>query len=404
MTNDYRLSTCTLCLVPCTFVFMNIGYDAKRAFHNTTGLGHYSRTLLRSLAARYPQHQYYLFNPKPSSLFELTGKNIHEVGPGNLILKTISSLWRSSLVKKDLQKRKIDLYHGLSNEIPLEMDKINIPSVVTIHDLIFERHPEQYAKVDVEIYKRKFSYACRHATKVIAISEQTKRDILDFYKIPENKIAVCYQSCDPAFAEKVTEQVKQQTREKYQLPEKFLLYVGSVIERKNLLMVCKALLLLKNEIQVPLVVIGDGTAYKKKVQDYIRENGLEQQVIFLSDHPLAKVASSFLRAEDFPAIYQMASAMLYPSFFEGFGIPVLEALWSRLPVITSRVSSLPEAGGDGACYVNPASAVEMAEAMKKILQEPGWAAELAEKGWQHAQRFTNERTAAAVMGVYQSVW
>ena len=130
--------------------------------------------------------------------------------------------------------------------------------------------------------------------------------------------------------------------------------------------ICKAIFLLRNELNIPLVVIGDGTKYKQQVKDFIKQNGLEKQIIFLSENPLAKVASSFLKAEDFPAIYQSAIAMIYPSFFEGFGIPVLEALWSRLPVITSNVSCLPEAGGDGAYYVNPNSAEEIAEGMKKI--------------------------------------
>jgi glycosyltransferase involved in cell wall biosynthesis len=385
---------------------MNFGFDAKRAFHNHTGLGHYSRTLIRSLAQYYPQHQYYLYNPKPSEEFEIKGKNIHEVLPGNLFHKTLSSLWRSSLVTRELAKKNIDVYHGLSNEIPLDIHKTGTASVVTIHDLIFERYPEQYARIDAEIYKKKFSYACKHADRVIAISEQTKRDIMEFYKTPEEKIRVCYQSCDPSFGIPVTDRVKQQVREKYALPPEYFLYVGSVIERKNLLNICKALLLLRREIGIPLVVIGDGGKYKKQIQEYIAENGMEEEVIFLSEYPLAKVSSSYLRAEDFPAIYQQATAMIYPSFFEGFGIPVLEALWSKLPVITSNVSCLPEAGGEGAYYVNPASAEEIATGMKRIYSDKDLAAALVEKGWQHAQHFTQKECAEGVMEVYQSalVW
>ena len=382
---------------------MNIGFDAKRAYHNQTGLGHYSRTLIRSLAEYYPQHHYFLFNPKPSDVFQMKGKNIHEVLPGNLLHKTLSSAWRSSWVKSDLQKLNIDLYHGLSNEIPLDMHKTNIKTVVTIHDIIFERYPEQYSKIDVAIYRKKFMYACQYADKVIAISEQTKRDIMEFYKTPEEKIAVCYQSCNPAFAETVTEKIKQQVKEKYSLPDEFFLYVGSIIERKNLLGICKAVYLLRNDFNIPLVVIGDGGKYKEQVKDFIKQNGLEDRIIFLSENPLAKVASSFLRAEDFPAIYQSAIAMIYPSYFEGFGIPVLEALCSRLPVITSNVSCLPEAGGDGAYYVNPAIAEEIATGMKRIYTEPSLADRLKELGWKHAQKFTQQKCAEGVMGVYKSL-
>ena len=382
---------------------MNIGFDAKRAYHNGTGLGHYSRTLIRSLAGYFPQHQYYLFNPKPSELFKLNSKNIHEVLPAKLLHKTLSSVWRSAWVKDDLEKLDIDIYHGLSNEVPLDIHKTDIRSVVTIHDVIFERFPEQYSKIDVEIYKRKFRYACDHADKVIAISEQTKKDIMEFYKTPENKISVCYQSCNPAFGETVNEKVKQQVKEKYSLPDHFFLYVGSIIERKNLLGICKAVYLLRNELTIPLVVIGDGTKYKQQVKDFIKQNGLEKQVIFLSENPLAKVSSSFLKAEDFPAIYQSAIAMIYPSFFEGFGIPVLEALWSRLPVITSNVSCLPEAGGDGAYYVNPNSSEEIAEGMKTLFADGSFTEALKEKGWRHAQTFTQQKCAADVMKVYENL-
>ncbi len=382
---------------------MNLGFDAKRAFHNKTGLGHYSRTLIRSLCRYYPDHQYYLFNPKPSATFELEASNLHEVLPGGVLDKLFTSAWRSSWVKKDLKKLAIDLYHGLSHEIPLGIRQTGIKSVVTIHDLIHERYPEQYPPIDVKIYRKKFRYACEHADKVIAISEQTKKDIIEFYKTPEEKIAVCYQSCNPAFSNIISEEEKVEIRKRYQLPDEFFLYVGSVIERKNLLNICKALFLLRYELEIPLVVIGEGGKYMQQVKDYIRQNSLEKKIIFLSESPSAKSSKSFQSAIDFPAIYQSAIAMIYPSFFEGFGIPVLEALWSRLPVITSNVSCLPEAGGDAAYYVNPGCAEEIAEGMRKIYTNLAFANMMREKGWQHAQHFTQQKCAAGVMDVYKAI-
>jgi glycosyltransferase involved in cell wall biosynthesis len=336
-------------------------------------------------------------------LFQLNEKNILEVLPSQLLHKAFPSAWRSSWMKSDLQKLKIDIYHGLSNEIPLDIHKSGIKSVVSIHDLIFERHPEQYSRIDAAIYRRKFRYACEHADKIIAISMQTKKDLAELYQVPDTKIDVCYQSCRPAFAVPVTNKMKQQIKEKYALPAQYFLHVGSVIERKNLLGICKALFLLRNEIKIPLVVIGDGGRYKQQVKDFVKQNGLQEQVIFLSENPLARVSSSFLRADDFPAIYQMAIAMIYPSFIEGFGIPVLESLWSRLPVITSQVSSLPEAGGDGVYYVNPGNAEEIAGGMKRIYSDQSFTAGLIEKGWQYAQKFTPQKCAAEMMKVYEKV-
>jgi glycosyltransferase involved in cell wall biosynthesis len=383
---------------------MNIGFDAKRAFHNKTGLGHYSRNLLNAFSAYYPEHDYFLFNPNPYKYFDLDADNMHEIGPSSFFHRLFPAAWRSSWVKKDLKRLEIDLYHGLSHEIPAGIQKTGIKSVVTIHDLIHERYPEQYSYADVAIYRKKFRNACNHADKVIAISEQTKKDIIQFYKISESKISVCYQSCNFSFMETVTTADKKNIKELYGLPDKFFLYVGSIIERKNLLNICKAVHLLKNELNIPLVVIGNGGNYKLKVKEYISKNELTINIIFLSDTETAKGLQSFQTAEDFPAIYQSAIAMIYPSFFEGFGIPVLEALWSKLPVITSNVSCLPEAGGDAAYYVDPSSPEQIAEGMKKIYTDKDFAESMKEKGWLHAQNFTPEKHAESVMNLYKSIW
>jgi glycosyltransferase involved in cell wall biosynthesis len=380
---------------------MNIGFDAKRAYHNSTGLGHYSRTLITSLAESYPEHEYYLLNPKSSSKFHLPDlKNIHEILPVG-IPSVFSSAWRSSWVKKDLKKLHIDLYHGLSHEIPIGIQKTNIKSVVTIHDLIHERYPEQYNAIDVKIYHKKCRFACENANKIIAISNQTKQDIISYYQIPEDKISICYQSCNPIFSQKISGEEKKRIKKLYDLPEKYFLYVGSIIERKNLITICKALGILKNEI--PLVIIGEGGKYKRKVKEYISNNNLEKRTIFLSEHLQTK-QDDFRSGRDFPAIYQSAIAMIYPSVFEGFGIPVQEALFSQLPVITSDRSSLPEAGGDAAYYVNPLHAEEMAEGMENIFNDDHLRETMKQKGLLHVQNFSQKKCCSTVMDVYKSVW
>lgn len=379
---------------------MNIGFDAKRAFHNTTGLGHYSRNLIHSLSSFYPEHHYFLFNPKSSSTFTIQGNNIHELQPTGFFNSFFPSYWRSSGVKSDLRKQKIDIYHGLSHEIPLNIHKTGIKSVVTIHDLIHERFPDQYRSIDVRIYNKKFRYACEYSNKIIAISRQTKKDIIDFYGTDSGKIEVCYQSCNPAFSLTVDDAEKETVKRMLKLPDQFFLYVGSIIERKNLLTICKALHLMGNEISIPLVVIGDGGSYKQKVKEFIASHALESQVIFLSEEESISKEPAFRTAKIFPAIYQQALAMIYPSSFEGFGIPVLEALCSRLPVITSNLASLPEAGGDAALYVDPLNAEQLADAMKSIYLNPQMADDMRLRGWNHAQNFTPRATAERVMRVY----
>lgn len=382
---------------------MNIGFDAKRAYHNTTGLGHYSRTLIRLLADYYPEHEYYLFNTKRSSRFNFKGDNLHEILPTGFPDTLLTAAWRSSWIKKDLLRTGIDIYHGLSHEIPIGMKKKGIKSVVTIHDLIPERNPEQYNPMDVKIYRKKFRHACEQADKIIAISDQTRQDIIDFYKIPPEKIEICYQSCSPVFSLMASEEEKKRVAAKYDLPPEFFLSVGSVIERKNLLNVCKAFFLLRNELNVPLVVIGDGGKYKQQVKDFLLQNNLENKIIFLSEEKNKKSDSDFLSTPDLAVIYQLAIAMIYPSFFEGFGAPVLEALWSRLPVITSNVSCLPEVGGPGAYYVDPNSSEEIAEGIKRIYSDKELVAEMIEKGIEHTHKFAPSVYAASVMNVYKSL-
>lgn len=381
---------------------MNIGFDAKRAFHNNTGLGNYSRTLINGLANLYPEHEYFLFNPKPSKRFPKPDfKNVHELLPMDFFHKRLSSFWRSSAQTRDIKNNHIDVFHGLSGELPFGIQRSGAKAVVTIHDLIFERYPKQYGVINTNIYRKKFQYACAKADRVIAISAQTKTDLIDLYKIPEEKIEVCYQSCAPHFAEKATDQKKQQLRNAYHLPEQFFLYVGSIIERKNLLRICEGLV--AGNITTPLVVVGNGKKYKEDVKTFLANHNRTAQVLFLSEKNIGDQKLSLNYPENLAALYQMALALVYPSIYEGFGIPVLEALWSGLPVITSNISCLPETGGDAAYYVDPFRVEELATALKKVGEDELLRSSMREKGAQHAQNFTLEKCTGSVMKVYQSL-
>lgn len=383
---------------------MRIGFDAKRYFHNATGLGNYSRTLVNGLVRMYPQHQYSLFNPKPATNFKIPdGLNIQEVQPRNWLYKKLPSLWRSRGIVADLQQQKIDIYHGLSHEIPAGIRQAGVRSVLTVHDLIFERYPKQYGAYEVYMHREKIQYACAHADRVIAISRQTAEDLQSIYKVPSAKIRVCYQSCDPVFARRHSELKKELILQAYGLPEKFLLYVGSLIERKNLLGILKGMVAAGEGLQLPLVVVGTGKAYRQQVNEFVQSQDLQQRVFFLADAVDVPHTFNLRKTENLSALYQAATALVYPSFFEGFGIPVLEALYSHIPVITSGISCLPEAGGEGALYIDPSSATEMAAALLQMQNNGALRQELAAKGWLHAQNFTPEKCCASVMSVYEEL-
>lgn len=371
---------------------LRIGYDAKRLFNNFTGLGNYSRTLLANLAEYYPDNAYFLYSPKitrneethfflNSALFNV---QMPKRGPG--------AFWRSIGLRRDLLKHKIQLYHGLSHEIPFGLDKANIRSIVTIHDLIFERYPEHYPFIDRNIYGFKYRYACRHADHIVAISENTKRDIIEFYDIPPEKITVVYQSCQERYMVEKSRKTFEGVRRRYQLPGEYLLTVGSITARKNLMGIVRALKMLPESYRLPLVVVGQGGRYRSKVQAFIQKNGLEHLVRFTD-----------VSFDDLPAVYQKASVFLYPSFYEGFGIPILESLFSRTPVITSNASSLPEAGGPGAHLVNPDKPEEIAAGIEKVLSDEAYRRGLIEKGYAHAQQFRGEPLADKMIELYVKV-
>jgi glycosyltransferase involved in cell wall biosynthesis len=370
-----------------------LGYDAKRLFNNFTGLGNYSRTLLRNLASMYPENGYFLYTPKIRRNDQTAGFLDNPCfsvrTPHN---KTVSAFWRTFGMRKDLRRDRIRLFHGLSHEIPPGLKAADIKSVVTIHDLLFRRFPAQYPWIDRQIYDLKFSYACRHADRIVAISESAKRDVMEFYGIDPSKIVVVYQSCHERYQEEKPAKDMETVRERYGLPEDYLLYVGTIIERKNLLGIVQALDRLPPDLRLPLAVVGSGKEYEQKVRAYIRQNGLEKWVHFIAPSQ-----------DDMPALYQMAQIFLYPSFGEGFGIPVIEALFSGTPVISSNLSSLPEAAGLGSWLVDPARPEEIAEGIQKILTDPELRTRMVENGLEHARKFRPEKVTREMMGVYWEV-
>ena len=370
---------------------MRIGFDAKRAYFNYSGLGNYSRNTIRLLSRHFPENDYYLYIPrKKNQITHGTYPNHTLVYPKSWKARNLSSFWRSYWLGKQLVLDGLDLYHGLSNEIPFDIHHNRVPSVVTIHDLIFLRFPEWYPPIDRKIYSRKAAFACLHADRVVAISRQTRSDIIHYLGTPEEKIDVVYQGCDPGFYREWNGSEKQEIVSRYQLPDTYLLYVGTIEPRKNLLQVIKSRHL--GKLDVPLIVIGRMTPYIKQIRKYMTEHSL-RNITFLQDIP----------NNDLPGIYQQAEAFIYPSRFEGFGIPILEALFSRTPVITSSGSCFNEAGGQSSIYVDPDNTEEMAHAIRRVLDSGDLRAEMKKKGYEHAQKFRDEIIANNLMEVYRKV-
>lgn len=374
---------------------LKIGYDGKRAVQNFTGLGNYSRYVIEALQAHFPDHDYLLYAPKEKENLRLApllkAGNVRVCLPASKWWKKASALWRIGGMRRQLEEEGIMLYHGLSNELPLNIHKTKgVKSIVTIHDLIFRRLPQCYPLIDRQIYDYKFRKACQNADRIIAVSECTKRDIISDYHIPADKIEVICQGCDPAFAVPAPAEKREEVRRRYALPDRYILSVGTIEERKNTLLAAQAMSRLPEELH--LVLVGKETPYADRIKAYIKENRLENRVHLLHGIPFA----------DLPAIYQCAEVFVYPSLYEGFGIPILEALNSRIPVVAATGSCLEEAGGSHSLYVNPHDPEAMATAIRQTLL-PEQRTRMIAEGEKWASRFNSAQMAAQTMACYKRV-
>lgn len=367
---------------------MKIGFDAKRAFFNASGLGNYSRNTLRALRHSFPENDYLLFTPEIKEELFADYHHFKIVSPQNIVVKHLKSLWRSLLLVTIAKRHGVHVFHGLSNELPKGIRNSGIPSVVTIHDVVFMRYPEFYKPIDRKIYFKKVKHACRAASKVVVISKQTQNDLHTFFQVPLDKTELIYQPVAPVF---YSRQNVEKAAGKYNLPEKFILSVGTLEPRKNQLALLQAIS--SAGIDVPVVFVGKPTAYLTKLHQFVSENHLERQVIFLSGLP----------DKDLAALYQSAVLSVYISVFEGFGLPVIEAMACGCPVITSNVSVLPETAGNAALLCNPAQPDDIAEKVSLLLNDGNLRNQFREKGYQRAQDFHPEVYAGKLISLYKNI-
>lgn len=371
---------------------MIIGYDAKRAFWNRRGLGNFSRDLIRLMETYFPENEYQLFTPKRRNApFSPDSNGAATIQPSATFDKLVPAYWRSVGMIRDIKQQQLDIYHGLSQELPYGIRSTGVKSVVTIHDAIFVRYPELYDPAYRFIFTKKNRYSCRVANRIVAISEQTKRDCMEFFGADEAKIDVVYQGCSSIFRNEVTLEEMAAVRKKYDLPQQFLLSVGAIETRKNMGVILDAMH--QGKIDMPLVIVGSATSYLTELQKKINFYSLDSQVIFLHKATFA----------DFPAMYHAASCMIYPSLFEGFGLPILEALCTGTPVITSQGGCFEETGGDAALYIDPMNADELADAIQRVLSDSRLRKEMIDKGLQHAELFADEQVAHNMMRVYSNL-
>ena len=388
-----------------------IGYDAKRIVRNGTGLGSYGRTLVNDLATNGSlQLRLYAPDEGREDLRNqiINRQNITFCYPSHSALPFHKAVWRTKGIVKDLLYDGVQLYHGLSGELPLGIRKSGIKSVVTIHDLIFLRHPEFYNWLDTKIYAWKFRQTIHEADHIIAVSECTKRDIMAYGQIDESRISVIYQSFAPRFnapnpgnhgdcprdssAAKImgTVPVIPSGSDPMASP-RYILSVGSIEARKNILLAVKALPYLPEDIN--LVIVGRHTKYTDEVTAYAKANRLEHRIRIL--HGVSD--------EELPALYAGAEVFVYPSRYEGFGIPIIEAISMGLPVVACTGSCLEEAGGPDSLYVDPDDEQAMAQAIRQSLKGAENREQRIIRSREYICRFEGRDVASQVIDLYHQL-
>ena len=372
---------------------MRICVDASPAVHHRAGLGRYAQELITALIAVDPANEYVAFYNRPSEA---------QVDPPldrlpHLTTNLPNKPWRMSVLlahfahlPQDRLFPGVDLFHATDHLLPrLSQAK----SVFTLHDLVFRFYPETHMPLNRWFLTLMMPRFLQAADAVIAVSECTKRDAIRLYGVDESKIRVIYEGVNPRFRPATPEAISA-VRQKHGLPEHFILSVGTIEPRKNLDTLLEAYCALRHrETQCKLVIVGKKGWLYHGFFRRLRELGLEDEVIF----------PGFVPDEDLPALYSAADLFIFPSLYEGFGLPPLEAMACGAPVITSDASSLPEVAGEAALLVDPKSVEVVARAMRSVLENKELRDRLRAKGPTQAAKFTWESAARETLAVYASI-
>ncbi len=367
---------------------MRVAIDARKL--HDFGIGTYIRNLLRHLARIDRDTEYVLLcRDADLDVPRQLGENFRAVlepSPNYSLREQIRVPWV-------LRRERPDVYHAPHYVLPAG---VRCRSVVTIHDCIHLMFPQYLPNRAAYAYARASMWAAaRRSDCILTVSEASKRDILHFFNVPPEKIVVVYNAIDDHFRETPPEDDVARVRERYQLDHQFVLYVGNIKPHKNLVRLIEAFAELRRGDfeEVKLLIIGDEISKLPALRRAVHRHKLHKHVRFLgyvSDHTLA-------------ILYRLAAVFVFPSLYEGFGLPPLEAMASGTPVITSNVSSLPEVAGDAAVLVDPYDVDSIVDGLRRILGNPALAADLRRKGLERSREFSWERSVEKTRQVYQEV-
>ena len=348
------------------------------------GVCRYMHETLRRMVLNHPEDQFIFLFDRPYDESFVYASNVIPVKIGPPTRHPLLwYYWFEHQVPKMLKKYKVDVF--LSPDTYNSLNT-NIPSVIVTHDIAYEHFPEHIPNKTLKYYRKYFKAFHEKAAQVVAVSQTTKNDIVSTYGIEESKIDVAYNACPPGFG-KIGEDLKARIRDKYSEGKPFFIYVGSIHPRKNVLRLLEAFDEFKKTNDTHKLIIIGRKAWKTKSFDDHLNNTRNKKDIHVH-HEIN---------EALPNIMAAATALVYVSTFEGFGIPILEAMESGVPVITSNVSSMPEVAGDAAILVDPFDPKEIAEGMKQVLL-PSVKDRLIPMGTERVKNFSWDQSAEVIYG------
>jgi glycosyltransferase involved in cell wall biosynthesis len=371
---------------------MRIGIDATALPPQPVGAGYYTINLIRALSQLNTEHRFVVFAQRDRrALFEISEESPLEwvlVSDKNPAMRLI---WEQAAFPGFAARYRLDLLHSLHYTRPL---RLPCKSVVTFHDMTYFLFPQLHGRVKRLFFPWAIRFSAGSADAIIAVSENSRQDAINLLGISPQRIFSVPLGVSERFHPIVDLSLLGRIREKYSLPDHFILFVGLVEPRKNLsLLVESYKRLIDQGSSSPLVIVGRLGWMYESVLEEIEKSGLQDRVFF----------AGYIPIQDLPIVYNLADVFVYPSIYEGFGLPPLEAMACGTPVITSAVSSIPEHVGDAGILVAPNDAQALASAMAAVLSDQVLRKQLMEKGPKQASKFTWERTARETLQVYQKL-
>ena len=372
---------------------MRVGYVTYGLDRAPTGIGRYAVELLRALAALPDAPELVLLTTEREDRHDLWAEFEHHPLPGCRLLPTLMTL--GNLVVSDAARRyKLDLIHDPNGIAPFLGPRCGARRIVTIHDAFAYVHPETHNRLDTWRYHTLLPVAARHTDAVITVSEHAQRDLVRFLGLSHQQVVVAPNGVAPRFQPLPSDARRQDVLARYGIASPYLLYVGGINARKNIARLFEAFARLhERRPEVTLVIGGKRQWQTAEIDATFQRLNLERAVHF----------TGYLDDADLPALYSAAAAFVFPSLYEGFGLPPLEAMACGTPVVTSSTSSLPEVVGDAALTIDPYNIEALADALERVLSDEVLRATLRERGLRRATLFTWPRVARSTRDVYERV-